>query len=201
MKQITPPQLLLIAIWLIPANAVAAGTNFFVQGLSHPMMVPAQLIVTFALGLLIGQQGWAQLRWALPTFAIALITGLMATRYLPTSSDSEIILLPLAAMTGLLVILKRQLPIIITLLLAIVAACVIGMDSAVPMIPGLQERKIYASLAGSGLSVFGIILLISLMAMALRNVLQGIVLRVLGAWATAGAALVLALLLANMSRP
>ena len=193
-------RLLLVVCWTLPMGAYAAGTNFFMQGLSHPMMVPAQLIVTFSLGLLIGQQGWRHLRLVLPLFAIALAGALIMTRYQSASWNSEMILLPLAAIAGLLVIFRLQLPIVITLAIAIAAAIVIGMDSAVPMIPGLQVRKIYANLAGSGVSVFGILLLISLIAWALRNVIQGIVLRVLGAWATAGAVLVLALLLANLSR-
>ena len=67
------------------------------------------------------------------------------------------------------------------------------------MIPGLQTRKIYANLAGTGVSVFGILLVVSVIAWSLRKLLQGIVLRVLGAWATAGAILVLALLLAKTS--
>lgn len=192
--------LLLTMLWFAPSGVHAAGTNFFMQGLSHPMMVPAQLIVTFSLGALIGQQGWGHLRIVLPVFLVALAGGLIMTRYQTASWNSEMVLLPLAAVTGLLVTLKRQLPIIITIILAIVAAIVIGMDSAVPMIPGLQVRKIYASLAGSGISIFGILLLISLIAMMLRNVFQGVVLRVLGAWSTAGAVLVLALLLANASR-
>lgn len=192
--------LFLTMLWFTPNGAYAAGANFFLQGLSHPMMVPAQLIATFSLGLLIGQQGWSHLRIVLPVFLLALVVGLIATRYQTISWNSEMILLPLAALTGLLATLKRQLPIVITLLAAIIAAFVIGMDSAVPMIPGLQVRKIYASLAGSGLSIFGMLLLISLIAMLLRNVLQGVVLRVLGAWSTAGAALVLALLLTNISR-
>lgn len=192
--------LLLVVAWMLPISAYAAGTNFFIQGLSHPLMVPAQLILTFSLGLLIGQQGWKHFRVVLPLFAIALAGALVMTRYQTASWNSESILLPLAAITGLLVIFRLQLSVLITLTVALAAAIVIGMDSAVPMIPGLQARKIYANLAGSGVSVFGILLLVSMIAWALRNVIQGIVLRVLGAWATAGAVLVLALLLANLSR-
>jgi len=133
----------------------------------------------------------------LPFFILVIGASLVMTRHYNPSWNSEAILLPLAAITGVLVILKLQLHWIITVVLAAAAAVVIGLDSAVPMIPGLQARKIYASLAGSGLTVFGILLVISVIAWSLRNLLQGIVLRVLGAWATAGAVLVLTLLLAN----
>lgn len=197
MTKQTMTGLLLVVCWILPVTAFAAGTNFFMQGLSHPLMIPAQLIVTFSLGLLLGQQGWKHLRVVLPLFVVVLAAALVMTRYQSASWNSESILLPLAAITGVLVILKLQLPVIVTAFLAIAAAFVIGMDSAVPMIPGLQVRKIYANLAGSGVSVFGILLIISVIAWSVRNLLQGIALRVLGAWATAGAVLVLALLLAK----
>lgn len=189
----------LIALLWLPIAAQAAGTNFFHQGLSHPLMIPAQLIVCFALALLIGQQGGSHLRYVLPAFAVALAIGLLLTRHYRASWDSESVLLPLAAIAGLLVVLKLQLPVVIALVIAILSGLTIGMDSAVPMIPGLQARKIYASLAGSGLTVFGIVLVISLIAWTLRNLFEGVALRVFGAWATAGAVLVLSLRLANVS--
>ncbi|PWQ97807.1 HupE/UreJ family protein [Leucothrix pacifica] len=190
-------RLTLVLCCLLPVVSFAAGTNFFIQGLSHPLMVPAHLIVTFSLGLLLGQQGWKHMGIVLPFFILVIGASLVMTRHYNPSWNSEAILLPLAAITGVLVILKLQLHWIITVVLAAAAAVVIGLDSAVPMIPGLQARKIYASLAGSGLTVFGLLLVISVIAWSLRNLLQGIVLRVLGAWATAGAVLVLTLLLAN----
>lgn len=199
MTKQTMTGLILVVCWILPVSAFAAGTNFFMQGLSHPLMVPAQLIVTFSLALLLGQQGWKHLRVVLPLFVVALAAALVMTRYQTASWNSESILLPLAAITGVLVILKLQLPVIVTAIVAIIAAFIIGMDSAVPMIPGLQTRKIYANLAGSGVTVFGILLVISVISWSVRQLLQGIVLRVLGAWATAGAVLVLALLLAKTS--
>ncbi len=184
---------------MVPATTFAAGTNFFVQGLSHPLTVPTQLVAIFSLGLLIGQQGWKHLTRVLPAFVVALAAGLVMTRYQSASWNSEMMLLPLAAIGGLLVMLKWQLPVGVTFTIAVITAVIVGMDSAVPVIPGLQVRKIYANLAGSGLTICGILLLISLIATLLRNVLQGVPLRILGAWATAGAVLVLTLRLSRVS--
>ncbi len=199
MKQLIA--LVVVGFYLVtPLTAHAAGANFFVKGLMHPMVIPTQLIAVFALGLLLGQQGWKHIRIVLPVFLIVISAALIMTRYQSASWTPEMVLLPLATVTGLLLTLKQQWFVLISLIAAIVIAVVIGMDSSVPMIPGLQTRKIYASLAGTGLSVFGLLMLVTLIAFALRNLLQGIILRILGAWSAAGAILVLTLLLANAAR-
>lgn len=204
MKQLTTRTGLIALLSLItPISAWAIGgasTNFFVQGLNHPMMIPAHLIVVFALGLLLGQQGWKQVRVVLPAFIVVFAGALLMTRIQSVSWNTEMTLLPLAGLTGLLLTLKRQVPLLLSLVIAVIAAAVIGMDSSVPQIPGLQLRKVYAHLSGSGVSVSALLLVVTFIALALRNVLQGVVLRILGAWCTAGALLVLALLLANIAR-
>ncbi|RVU84264.1 hypothetical protein EOL70_12315 [Leucothrix sargassi] len=185
---------------LSPLAAQAAGANFFEKGLLHPLAVPTHLIAIFAVGLLLGQQGLRCLSIGLPTFLVALAAALVMTRYQSASWDPEMILLPLSAITGLLLTLRRQWYLALSLIIAVVVAVVIGMDSSVPMIPGLQTRKIYASLAGTGVTVSGLLFVVTLIAYALRNLIHGIIIRILGAWAAAGAVLVLALLLANAAR-
>ena len=204
MKQLTTRVGPIALLSLIaPASAWAIGgasTNFFMQGLNHPMMIPGHLIVVFALGLLLGQQGWSQTRVVLPTFIVVFCGALLMTRIQSVSLNTEMALLPLAGLMGILLTLKRQLPLILPLTIAVIAAAVIGMDSSVPQIPGLQARKIYAHLSGSAVSISALFMVVTLIALALRNVLQGVVLRILGAWCTAGALLVLALLFANIAR-
>ena len=183
---------------LLPMSAWAIGspsTNFFMKGFYHPMMVPAHIIALFALGILLGQQGWQTVRVALPAFIVTLVVSLIMTRYQSATWNAELVLLPLAAVTGLLIVFKLNLGPIAPSLIAIVAAVVIGMDSAVPRIPGLQTAKIYSHLTGSGIFASTLLLLISLIALALRRVLDGVILRILGAWSTAGAVLVVTLLL------
>ncbi|WP_022953361.1 HupE/UreJ family protein [Leucothrix mucor] len=204
MKQLTTrvgPIALLSLITPLSAWAIGGpSTNFFMQGLNHPLVIPAHLIVVFALGLLLGQQGWKQARVVLPTFIVVFCGALLMTRIQSVSWDTEMILLPLAGLMGILLTLKRQLPLVLPLTIAAIAAVVIGLDSSVPQIPGLQARKIYAHLSGSGVSISALLLVVTFIALALRNVLQGVILRILGAWCTAGALLVLALLLANVAR-
>ena len=196
--------LLLLGLLFTPLTAWAIGqpsTSFFVKGLNHPLMVPAHLIALFALSLLLGQQGWRAARVVIPVFIIALSSALVMTRYQTATWDAELTLLPIAALTGILVVLKWKLPILLPLCIAILVAVVIGMDSSVPRIPGLQSAKIYAHLAGSGVIVSGLLIIVSAIAFFLRNLLAGVILRVLGAWATAGAILVVTLLMVTPVTP
>lgn len=171
------------------------STSFFMKGFYHPMMLPAHMIALFSLGLLLGQQGWQTLRIVILTFALVLATALILTLYQKATWDAELVLLPLAAITGILVIFKFNLSTWIPLIIAVIAALVIGMDSVVPRIPGLQPAKIYAHLTGSGLFATGLLVILSGIALALRKLLDGVILRILGAWSTAGAVLVVTLLM------
>lgn len=204
---ILPPlqKLLIVLIaFLLPINAWAIGspnTSFFMKGLYHPMMVPAHLIELLALGLLSGQQGRKTIRFVLPAFIVVLLASLIMTRYQSPPWNAEWVLLPLAAVTGILIIFKLDVAIIVSLVIACMTAVVIGMDSAVPRIPGLQSAKIYAHLAGSGVFSSLLLLIISLIALTLRNVLDGVTLRILGAWSTAGAVLVITLLFVTNLNP
>ena len=198
---ITAPMRSLLVLLLglmLPMSVWAIGspsTNFFMKGFYHPMMVPAHIIALFALGLLLGQQGWRAIKVVVPTFVLALIASLIMTRYQSAPWEAELVLLPLAAITGLLVVIKLNLGPVVPLLISIIAAVVIGMDSAVPRIPGLQAAKIYSHLTGSGIFASGLLLVISLISVSLRKLLDGVILRILGAWSTAGAVLVVTLLL------
>ena len=200
----TQNTLIFLMFCCIPASAWAIGgvsTSFFVKGFYHPMMVPAHLTALFSLGLLLGQQGWQTIRLILPAFVIALVSALIMTRYQTAGWNAELVLLPLAAMTGILVIFKFNLTVWIPLVIAMLVAVVIGMDSTVPRIPGLQSAKIYAHLTGSAVFVLGILTIIAGAAFALRTLLDGVILRILGAWSTAGAVLVVTLLFITQSIP
>lgn len=168
-------------------------TEFFVQGLWHPLLMPAHLVVLIALGLLAGQQGTPHLKTVLIGLFAALVTGTSLTLVTRFKLEYELILLVLAMVAGVLVVLRLNLPRWPLLVLAILAGLCIGLESAAPRIPGLRGTKVYALLAGTVLSSSVLALLVGLVSSLLRHWLEGIALRVLGAWITAGALLVLAL--------
>jgi len=168
-------------------------SDFFLQGVLHPLVMPAHLILLIALGLLAGQQSGRAVRASCVILLLSLIAACMATLQLRLRLELEIALLLSAMIAGGLVALRLKLPIWPVLLLALVAGALVGLDSSAPRIPGLRGNKVHVLLAGTTLSAVSVSLICGLFALMVRNLLEGIVLRVLGAWITAGALLVLAL--------
>ncbi|MEZ5536147.1 MAG: HupE/UreJ family protein [Thiolinea sp.] len=173
--------------------------DFFMQGLWHPLLTPSHLVVMVALGLLAGQQGVGHVKAVVPVFLMAVCAVLGLTILHLIWPDAGSWLLILALMTGLLIIMKTELPVWFLLVLAVAAALLVGLESAAPRIPGLRGTKVYAFLGGTALSATLVVTLSSMPGLLLRNVLDGVPLRVLGAWITAGAALVLALKVSSFS--
>ncbi len=173
--------------------------DFFWQGLLHPLLMPSHLILLIALGLLAAQQGAAHVKTLLPVFIVAIICGVGLTLVTHPRINFDSWLLVSALLTGLLVVLRLKLPVWPLAVLALVAALLIGLDSAAPRIPGMRGMKVQALLGGTALSAVLVVLTVSVPGLLLRRVLEGIPLRVLGAWITAGAALVLALKMSNMN--
>ncbi|MGB0846686.1 MAG: HupE/UreJ family protein [Thiolinea sp.] len=168
-------------------------SEFFLQGLLHPVFMPAHLILLLALGLLAGQQGAGAVKIVGGILLLSLALACGSTLQWRLRIELEISLLLSAMLIGSLVILRLELPRWPLLLLALLTGVLIGLDSAAPRIPGLRGAKVYALLAGTTLSSCVISLICGLFALMVRNLLEGIVIRVLGAWITAGAVLVLAL--------
>lgn len=167
----------------------------FWQGVLHPLIVPAHLLVLLALGLLLGQQEKASLRAGFLIFIVSVLIALVLTRLLPRFAHSELILLSLALTLGLLVILKWQIKLALVLTLSLSAAVLIGLDSRVTALPGMDASKIYLQLLGTGISASLILALLALLSFYLNKLLAGIAVRIIGAWVTAGSLMVLALLI------
>jgi len=170
-------------------------SHFFWQGCLHPLIVPAHLMVLLALGLLLGQQDKSLLRTGLINFLLSLSLALVLTRVLPRIQHSDLSLLGLALSLGSLVILKLHLNLALMLTLSVMTGGLIGLDSAITALPGLDKSKIYLQLLGTGLSATLILSLLALLSFYLNKLLAGIAVRVIGAWVTAGSLMVLALLL------
>lgn len=103
-------------------------SDFFWQGLVHPLLMPAHLIVLIALGLLAGQQGGQQLKGVLPVFMATVFGGVGLTLLQAWRLDFESWLLVLALIMGVLIILRLQLSVWLLVVLAIPAALLVGLD-------------------------------------------------------------------------
>lgn len=187
-------KLLFVFFILLPQIALAhspiKGIGFFLNGVLHPLLVPAQVIAIVALGLLYGQHQEDKNKKSVLVFLSAVIAGLILTGLFLTP-DVSIVLLIVATIIGLLVVSGLTLPQLIYILLAVIVGFVVGLDSAQV---GLDTRSAIVSLFGSGVGIY----FLFLYAMALSESLthkhwQKIAVRIMASWLCASALMVLAL--------
>ena len=174
---------------------MSAALQFFTQGLWHPLVMPAHLMLLLALALLTGQQGVGRLAYSWLGLVAGLMAGIAFTLLSPLRWDLEATQLVVSMLIGLWVVLRWPMPLALLVLVALLVGLGIGLDSAAPRIPGLRGIKVYALQMGTVLSCALLSLVGSGLAATVRGRLGGIPLRVLGAWISAGSMLVLTLYL------
>jgi urease accessory protein len=184
------------ALLLLPGTALAhsaiPGIGGFYNGLLHPLLVPAHLLVLIALGLWLGQQALPRVELTLQAFGLLLLAGLALSAFVAPGGVQMTLLLACALATGLLAAAARPLPRAATTALAGLVALLLGLDSASDA-SGARAQAI--ALAGVAVGVLLLLLnVVALTAYASRPWLK-IGVRVLGSWSAASALLVLALAL------
>jgi hydrogenase/urease accessory protein HupE len=179
---------------VIPTTAFAhvpfAGLNDLYNGILHPLVVPAHLLVLTAVGLFLGKQGTRVEAPTLLVFSLFTLGGLVTTLFI-SGGIGEKKLLAAAALVGLLVAANLRVPMVLCLLVAASAGFLLGLDSYQEVMAGKAK---FFSLLGSGL---GICFLFSY-ALAFADYFgdrnwQKIGVRIVGSWVAASAILVLAL--------
>lgn len=189
-------QLAAAGLWLLltPGSALAhspiEGIGFFYNGLLHPVLVPAHLLLLVAVGVFFGQQGPKVIQPALAVFAVATVVGL-AIAWFFSAEESEALVLVLAAVVGLLIALAPHLAVHWCALIALLAGLFLGVDSAQEELSGKDKLVTFF---GSGLAIYMLVLY----PMALADFFnkkdwQKIGIRVVGSWVAASSLLVLAL--------
>lgn len=182
------PVLLLLAT----AGEASAHTVFgfagFPGGLLHPVAVPSHLMALVALGLLLGGQGWGVS--ALAAYIVAVLAGLGAIALAYVPAYAELVLLALAAVTGLLVALARPMPWTIGILLAAATGLALALDSPPE---GISLADANLALLGTALSAMISLAILVWLVRHLRRDWQRIGARIVGSWIAASAILVLAL--------
>jgi hydrogenase/urease accessory protein HupE len=180
---------------------IAFSSSWFVKGLSHPAMTPSHIILILALGLLLGQQAKSGLPGRLAVLIISLVIGFILNHYLSDSVknlfNTELILLLLALSIGLLTLLKLELNNALLMPVVLMTGVMLGLDSTPAMIPGLRSVSINSWLMGAGSGIVALVTLICLTSLLLRNVLKGLILRILASWIATSAIFVLTLMLAK----
>jgi hydrogenase/urease accessory protein HupE len=187
-------------VWLlalvVPETSLAhspiQGIGNFYNGLLHPVLLPAHLLLLIAVGLFLGQQGLKRVEPALGVFAAATILGLIVA-WFDIGTEIEILVLTLSAAVSLLVAISPQVPLHWCVVIALLAGFSLGIDSAQEKLSGNDKL---VSLFGSGVAIY----FLALYPLALadhfnKKTWQKIGIRIVGSWIAASSLLVLAFLL------
>ena len=126
------------------------GIHNFYNGVLHPVLVPAHLLLLVALGLFFGQQGPSENKTAIFVFLLSIALGLIFTGF-SAGSNFEVIVLAGAAIFGLLVATSLRLPGYWCVIAGALAGLLIGLDSAQEALSG---RDRVAALFGSGVASY-----------------------------------------------
>lgn len=180
---------------LVPGKALAhspiEGINSFSNGLLHPVLVPAHLLLLIAVGVFIGQQGVKDNHIVLLSFVAANIVGLIAAWF---SLDLRLGLLVTgcAAVFGLLIAVKPVVGLLLKSVIAGMAGFVIGADSTQEALAGTAKMM---ALIGCAVGINFFILYPMALADYFKNKKwQEIGVRVIGSWVAAISFLMLALM-------
>jgi urease accessory protein len=164
--------------------------NGLIDGLLHPLLVPAHAIALVALGLLAGQRAMPRRFLLLGLFAAALALGLVAIARGAGPTPAGDVVVAAAAVAGLVVAVARVLPAPVEGTLAAVLGAAVALDSP-PEVVSLQTATLM--LTGTGIGAALLVGAVAAIAGALTRDWQRIGIRVLGSWMAASAILVLAL--------
>ena len=191
--------LVLAFCWIHPRQALAhvpfAGLNELYNGLLHPVVVPAHLLLIIAVGLFLGKQKSTSVGASLLVFGVGTLGGLLLT-LVATGGIGERYILSLAAIFGFMLASNLRLPYVICLVIAAGSGFLLGLDSVQTVLAGKAK---FFSLLGCGLGIC----FLFLYPLAFSDYFDGrkwqnIGVRVVGSWVAASAILVLALSLQQL---
>ena len=194
MRALAPVLIILAISGLAPRLAVAhvpfAGLNDLYNGLLHPVVVPAHLLLVAAAGLFLGKHGSRVVPPSFLLFCLFTFSGLVATIFY-TGGIGERYLLGVAAVIGLLIAANLRVPFLLCLIVAALVGFLLGLDSTQTVLVGKAK---FFSLLGSGLGLC----FLFLYPLAFADYFgdrswQKIGVRIVGSWVAASAILVLAL--------
>ncbi len=183
-----------VVLGMLPGSAWAhsaiEGIGTFYNGVLHPVVVPAHLLLLIVLGLFLARQGPQTSLRALVAFLAANLAGL-ALAWFALSPQLEEAILAAAAITGVLVAANLTTGVIGCSILAAVAGGLVGMDSEPEGLMGQEKLTLMAGIA-IGVSLLCLYATALALLLGKRN-WQRVGIRVFGSWVTASSLMVLAL--------
>ena len=171
------------------AHSPIEGIDSVYNGMLHPILVPAHILLISALGLFLGQHGFNQSQPALLAFIAGSSCGLV-TAWFENGYLLNLPLLITAIVTALLVAINPGFNRVVLALFAALIGLGLGLDSAQETLTG---RDKLASLFGSGIAMYFILLYPMALANHFNNKnWQRIGIRIIGSWIAAIATLLAA---------
>jgi len=187
--------LLAAALGVVPVTALAhspvEGMNEFYNGVLHPLLVPAHILLILATGLFLGQRGPRENRLALPAFFLAGAAGLALSGADLAPDTVPGLVLGGTVAIGLLTAAGRSAPLPLYPAAGAFAGFFLGLDSTPE---ALEGRERILALVGTGLGLnLWLIYACGIADFFSKKPWQRIGLRILGSWLAASSLLVLAL--------
>lgn len=170
-----------ILVSVVPASAHAPleGVGEFYAGLLHPILVPAEMLASMAVGLLLGSCGPKHCRSGVPALATGLVLGLAAGVFGGTVGDSTGILLCVAMAAAVAVTAGVRLPVSLVTLLSLACGIAVGLDAQ----PESQAPS-SAALSGAATVLSGTLLTLftAVLVLSRAKFWQKVAVRVAGSW-------------------
>ncbi|HZX24180.1 MAG TPA: HupE/UreJ family protein [Woeseiaceae bacterium] len=173
------------------AHSPVEGMNEFYNGVLHPLLVPAHILLILATGLFIGQRGPRENRLALPAFFLAAAAGLALAGAGVAPDTVGGLLLAGTTAIGLLTAAGRRAPLPLYPAAGAFAGFFLGFDSTPEALDG-RERILALVGTGVGLNLW-LIYACGIADFFSKKPWQRVGLRILGSWVAASSILVLAL--------
>jgi hydrogenase/urease accessory protein HupE len=176
------------------AHSPIKGMGDFFNGMIHPLLVPAQVLIILALGLLFGQHQPNQHKTTILLFLGATSAGLITSNFISHVEIATLLLVG-AASIGLLVAGGLKIPWAVFIPIGIVVGFILGIDSTPEQ---LSHKAKITSLFGSGVGIYFLLLYIMAISESLSiKHWQTVAVRIVASWVSASALMVLALTLSH----
>ena len=191
---------------LISQNAFAhspiKGIGFLFNGMLHPFLIPAHVLVIVTLGFWLGQLQPKKHRASILLYLLAMVVGFtlsafnlsleyFTSTYFYLNNIGTTLLLVIAMLIGFVSLSAISVPVFVTSIVCFIVALLLGLDSQLEDLTGSVKN---ISLVGNAVGSYMILLYAIALSetMSIKN-WQKVAIKILTSWLSASAFMVLAL--------
>jgi hypothetical protein len=153
-----------------------------IDGLLHPLVIPAHVIALTSLGIVAGRNTFCAIVAIVAGFALGVAIGLGALVWGAGETPARDVLLAVAALCGLIAATGVAAPVVLAAPVALVSGVALGLDSPPDSV---KLGEAVAMLIGTACGAIAALMVIAFLAFPMARRWQGIGLRVAGSWIAA----------------